>query len=45
MPYDFPKPLTNNTRDDIAMLWESMWRLVEQLRLDEEARAKEDSKE
>ncbi len=41
MPYDYPKPLTNNTREDINMLWDTMFQLVEKLRLEEEARAKE----
>jgi hypothetical protein len=43
MPYDFPKPLTYNAREDIEALWESLWRIVEQLRLDEEEKARKET--
>ena len=42
MPFDFPKPLTNNAREDIVMLWETLFKTVEQLRLDEEDRARKE---
>ena len=40
MPYDYPKPLTYNAREDIDRLWEDLWRIVEQLRLAEEEMAR-----
>lgn len=43
MPYDYPKPLTHNARADIEALWESLWKIVEQLRLDEEAKARKET--
>lgn len=45
MPYDFPKPLTYNAREDIDRLWEDLWRIVEQLRLAEEAQARQSGAE
>lgn len=43
MPYDFPKPITGDTRDDIRQLWDSLFRLVEQLRLAEEEQARKEA--
>jgi hypothetical protein len=36
MPFDFPKPLTGNPRQDAAALWDALFRIVEQLNLLEE---------
>lgn len=44
MPYDFPKPITGNTRDDIRQIWDSLFHIVEQLRLAEEEQARRDGR-
>ena len=36
MPHEFPKPLTGDTVTDVAALWETLWKLVEQLNLNDE---------
>lgn len=36
MAHDFPKPLTGDTGADVAALWETLWKLVEQLNLNDE---------
>lgn len=37
MPHEFPKPLTGDTGTDISALWETLWKLVEALNLNDEA--------
>ena len=40
MPYDFPERLTGSTVEDVRALWETLWKLVERLNLNEEALTK-----
>lgn len=47
MPYQFPERLTGDTASDMQRMWEFLWKLAEQLNIDEEAmrailKAKED---
>lgn len=37
MPYQFPDRLTGDTASDLQRLWEFLWKLAEQLNIDEEA--------
>ena len=37
MPYQFPERLTGDTASDLQRIWEFLWRLAEQLNIDEEA--------
>ena len=37
MAYDFPERLTGSTGEDVRALWETLWKLVERLNLNEEA--------
>lgn len=37
MPYDFPRQMTGDTRADVQALWETLWKLVEALNLNDEA--------
>lgn len=48
MPYQFPERLTGDTASDLQRLWEFLWKLAEQLNIEEEAmrailKAKEDN--
>ena len=36
MAHDFPKPLTGYTGRDVHELWETLWKLIEQLNLNDE---------
>ncbi len=45
MLFDFPRPLTGNTARDVAQLWEDVWKTVEKLSLNEQARADAAKKE
>lgn len=40
MPYDFPERLTGSTGEDVRALWETLWKLVERLNLNDEALTK-----
>ena len=33
---DYPKELTGNVKEDLARLWESLWKITEELQLLEE---------
>lgn len=37
MPYDFPRQMTGDTGADVKALWETLWKLVEALNLNDEA--------
>lgn len=45
MPYQYPEQLSGNTREDVAVLWDCLWRLVEALNISEETRATLEQKE
>ena len=36
MTYDYPAPLSERATEDERRLWESLWRLIEQLNLRED---------
>ena len=40
MPYDFPERLTGSAGEDVRALWETLWKLVERLNLNDEALTK-----
>ena len=37
MAYQYPERKTGNTAEDLRMLWDTVWRLVEQLNDSDEA--------
>lgn len=43
MPYEIPKPLTGNVREDIRQIWDTLFRLTEQLRLAEAERERKEA--
>lgn len=36
MPYDYPKPQSGNTKEDLKQLWEALWMTVERLNVSEQ---------
>jgi hypothetical protein len=38
MPYDYPIQLAGTPVEDLERLWDAVWRIVDQLNQDEEAR-------
>lgn len=50
MPYQFPERLTGDTASDLQRMWEFLWKLAEQLNIEEEvmraaSKAKEEDKQ
>ena len=43
-PIDYPRPLTGDTEKDMYQLWEDLWRAVERINLNEQARADAESR-
>ena len=36
MPYEYPKPLSGNAKEDLRQLWEELWKTVERLNVSEQ---------
>ena len=43
MPYEIPKPLTGNVREDIQQIWDTLFKLTEQLKLAEAEQARKEA--
>lgn len=43
-PLEYPRPLSGETREDVKLLWDALWRLTEHLKIYEEEQQKQEGK-